>query len=75
MAAPRQHKKTRSIPLRVGDRVSFVFGGRRVRGTIIEDRGNIGYQGRRLYAVRLKRWPEDLIVEIGAEELRALKAA
>ena len=48
-----------------------MFGGRRVRGTIIEDRGNIGYKGRRLFTVRLKRWPEDIVLELPAEELKA----
>jgi hypothetical protein len=71
MATARRSKKSDCPTLRVGSRVSFVFGGSRVRGTIIEDRGNIGYQGRRLFTVRLKRWPEDIIVELPAEDLRA----
>jgi hypothetical protein len=40
---------------RVGDWVMFPFGLRRVIVEIIEDRGPIGYRGRRLYGVRLNR--------------------
>ena len=71
MATARRSKKPGKPTLGVGSRVSFVFGGRRVRGTIIEDRGNIGYKGRRLFTVRLKRWPEDIVLELPAEELKA----
>jgi len=71
MATARRSKKPGKPTPGVGSRVSFVFGGRRVRGTIIEDRGNIGYKGRRLFTVRLKRWPEDIVLELPAEELKA----
>jgi len=49
---------TRSIPrFRVGDWVRFLFGLRRVIVQIIEDRGLVGYPGRRLYGARLNRSP------------------
>jgi hypothetical protein len=52
--------------------VSFEFGGRRVTGLVIEDRGNLGYQGARLLAVRLPRTDaDDLIVEMTDDELQA----
>lgn len=74
--ATRRPKKLPEPALKVGSKVSFVFGGSRVRGTIIEDRGNIGYQGRRMFTVRLKRtFAEDIVLEMPAEELRALRAA
>lgn len=45
-----------SAPLfRVGDAVSFVHGVRRVWAQIIEDRGDLGINGRRLYRVRVER--------------------
>lgn len=45
---------------------------RRVRGTIIEDRGKIGFKGAHLYAIRFKRTSaEDMIVELPSEEFRA----
>jgi hypothetical protein len=54
------------------DRVSFEFGGRRVTGLVIEDRGNLGYQGARLLAVRLPRTDaDDVIVEMTDDELQA----
>jgi hypothetical protein len=72
MATAQRTRKPRRVELRVGSKVSFVLGGRRVHGTIVEDRGNIGYQGRRIVTVRLKRmWTEDVLVEIPAEKLRA----
>jgi hypothetical protein len=72
MAAARRARKVHSADLRVGSKVSFVLGGRRVRGTIVEDRGYIGLQGRRLFTVRIKRmWAEDVLLEIAADELRA----
>jgi hypothetical protein len=39
--------------LSVGSRVKFVFGVDEVTATVIEDRGNVGYKGRRLLRVRL----------------------
>jgi hypothetical protein len=58
--------------LKVGDRVRFHLGGRRLVGTIIEDRGPIAAEGRRLYVVRaqLDRANESLL-ELPADELQA----
>ena len=71
MAAKRGSKR-RSSTLHVGDRVSFEFGGRRVTGLVIEDRGNLGYQGARLLAVRVPRTgADDVIVEMADDELQA----
>lgn len=39
--------------LSVGSRVKLVFGVHEVTATIIEDRGNVGHQGRRLLRVQL----------------------
>lgn len=39
---------------RVGDWVSLLYGPRRVRAQIIEDRGLLGMKGRRLYRIRLE---------------------
>jgi hypothetical protein len=38
---------------RVGDWVSFLYGPRKVRAQVIEDRGPLGVHGRRIYRVRL----------------------
>jgi hypothetical protein len=58
--------------LKVGDRVRFMFGRRRIVGTIVEDRGPIGAGGRRLYGVRarLDRDSES-VLELPADELQA----
>ena len=42
---------------KVGDRVRFVLGARRVTGTIVEDRGPIGRDGRQLVRVEVKLGP------------------
>lgn len=50
----------------------FEFGGRKVKATIIEDRGKIGFKGARLLAVRIKRRDSDpIILEMPADELQA----
>jgi len=72
MGTKRGSKQKLKRRLRVGDRVSFEFGGRRVIGLVIEDRGNLGYQGARLLAVRLPRsGSDDVIVEMQDDELQA----
>lgn len=38
-------------PLRVGDRVRMQFGGVQVEATVVEDRGNLGEGGKRVYGV------------------------
>src|SRR4051794_16715286 len=40
---------------RVGEWVSYTFGLGRGLGQIVEDRGLLGYQGRRLYGIRIDR--------------------
>lgn len=50
---------------KVGDRVRFRFGDRRIRGTIIEDRGNLATGGRRLYRIRFRfDLDPDAIIEL-----------
>ncbi len=72
MATKRRTRRVGSADLRVGSKVSLVFGGRRIRGTIVEVRGKIGYQGRRLFTVRIKRMlSEDMLLEVAEDELRA----
>lgn len=49
----RRAAKRSPSKLSVGSRVKFVFGVDEVTATVIEDRGNVGYNGRRLLRVRL----------------------
>jgi hypothetical protein len=57
----------------VGSRVRFAIGGRRVVGTVVEDRGNIGIEGRKLLRVRveLTGGAEPLEFEIPAADVSA----
>ena len=41
-------------PLRVGDRVRMQFGVEQVEATVVEDRGNLGEGGKRIYGVRFR---------------------
>ena len=41
-------------PFREGDRVSLLWGVTPVEGVIVEDRGNLGVGGRRLYYVQVQ---------------------
>jgi hypothetical protein len=50
MAVPRERRTPRPA-FRVGDRVRFNWGVTPVEGKVVEDRGAIGYRGRRLYRV------------------------
>jgi hypothetical protein len=52
MASARQ--KPSPDLLKVGDRVRFTFGVTPVEGVIVEDRGHIGYGGRRLLRIRFR---------------------
>ena len=55
---------------RVGDWVSFAYGLRRITAQIVEDRGALGVQGRRLYRVRPMPSREDSHdFELAEEEL------
>ncbi len=58
-------------PFREGDRVRFPFGTAEVEGTVVEDRGNLGVGGKRLYGVtfRADDVSDPLYTEMEAEEL------
>jgi hypothetical protein len=53
---------------RVGERVQFGFAGRQVWGTVVEDRGPIGVNGRRLYRISVPRDPQEPEDQVKAEE-------
>ena len=66
---------TRTKPrFRLGDWVSFVYGARPVVAQVIEDRGRLGYKGRRLYGLRMDLENLDEIeptrIEMPEEELK-----
>ncbi len=54
----------------VGQTVQFSFGSSQVQGEIVEDRGPIGAQGRRLFQVRIARDPyEAEVFEMPEDEI------
>jgi hypothetical protein len=58
-------------PYAEGDRVRFVWGITPVEGLIVEDRGNLGVGGRRLYRIRAEMGPDSppLEITLPAEDL------
>ena len=63
-------------PFRVGDRVSYENMGRRVEGIIVEDRGNLGIGGMRMYGLRVRQdeWNE-IYTERQVDDLVLVEAA
>lgn len=60
---------------RVGDWVAFLYGPRKVSAEVVEDRGLLGMQGRRLYRVRLDLdQGESTTFELSEEDLEAADA-
>lgn len=58
---------------RVGDRVAVELGRRRLTGVVVEDRGAIGPQGRRLFQVDIPMDPfEPMRVELPEDEMEAI---
>ena len=63
-------------PFKIGDRVAHQILGRRREGIIVEDRGNLGVGGRRIYAVRVR--PDEgneIVTEIPVDELQLVAGA
>ena len=63
-------------PFRVGDRVSYPMPGHRQEGVIVEDRGNLGKGGIRIYGLRVRRdeWDE-IYTEVPADLLELVEPA
>ena len=60
---------------RVGDWVSFLYGPKKVRAQVVEDRGLLGVGGRRLYRVRLDlEHGQPSTFELPEEDLEAAEA-
>ena len=64
--------RSQKMKLRVGKLVRVRWGTDWLPGTIVEDRGPIGFGGRRLLRIRIL-FPDDqeLFVELPAEEIKA----
>jgi hypothetical protein len=64
-------------PFREGDRVRLLWGFTPVEGVIVEDRGNLGVGGKRVYhvEVHLAEVPEPFIASRYAEDLTLVARA
>ncbi len=67
MSRRRKSPSTASKKLKVGDRVRFKRVQDEVTGTIVEDRGPLGFGGRQIFAVRA-------LMDIGLEQVIELPA-
>ena len=58
-------------PYKVGDRVRFCFGVEDVEGTIIEDRGNLGVGGKRVYGIKFRiGGPPSQYIELDTDHIQ-----
>lgn len=74
MSRSRATPTPKSRAFKVGERVRINFRGRRIRASIVEDRGPIGAGGRRLYAVRVvvdRSIDLERVFELPADEIHA----
>lgn len=64
-------------PFREGDRVRLLWGVTPVEGIVIEDRGNLGVGGRRIYRVRIRvdEFTEPVETERPVEDLTLVARA
>jgi hypothetical protein len=65
-------------PFREGDRVRLLWGVTPVEGTVVEDRGNLGVAGRRLYHVLVQlddNITEPMVIAAAAEDLTLVARA
>jgi hypothetical protein len=61
---------------RVGDRVAFVYGVKRLKGLIVEDRGKVGVGGRQLFLVEAPlKYDRPMQLELPEDELERLPNA
>jgi len=63
------------VRIKVGDRVSFMYGFRRARAEVVEDRGRVGAGGRRILRIRMitKSPGGERTFEIPQDEVVAVK--
>jgi hypothetical protein len=64
-------------PFRVGDRVLIPRGTEQVEATVVEDRGPLGYKGKRVYGLTFRdaEVPEDNYVEREFDEMTLVARA
>ena len=64
-------------PFRVGDRVRVAFGSDTIEATIVEDRGNLGVGGMRIYGVcfRVDDVTDEIYTERDADQITLVTRA
>jgi hypothetical protein len=75
MVANRKGHRSAASPLfKIGDRVSVQLGSRTSPGTIVEDRGLLGFGGRRLFRVKVDFDPPNVtFIEMPEDELKPVE--
>src|SRR5260221_461833 len=71
----KSHASVKAVPPRfhVGDRVRILHGFRGVLAEVVEDRGNLGVGGKRIYAIRMNMdGCNEMITEISEQSLEAV---
>ena len=75
MNKPPVRMKPKPPHFHVGDRVRLLYAWRGVIGEVVEDRGNFGVHGERVYTVRLRLDPwNELTSEFEEDSLEAVTA-
>lgn len=74
MGKPGTKSKSQERGLKVGDHVSFRFTNKNVEALVIEDRGHIGYKGRRLLRLRVDMGEDEpMEIELPEEEVTLIE--
>lgn len=69
---PAQIRRRRPGKFKVGDRVRFLHGWPGVIGEVVEDRGNLGVGGERIYGVRVQvEHADEMTSEVPESSLEA----
>ncbi len=73
---PIKKKFTGRLVIHVGDLVEITVGAQRMMGEVVEDRGRIGFKGRKLYRITLQTDSADpRSIELPAEEIVVTRRA
>lgn len=60
--------------IKIGDIVTFTLVGREVAGTVIEDRGKLGRNGRHVYAIKVDyTWSDPMIYELEDDDFKVIE--
>lgn len=70
MVVAKSDRTINTPALKVGSPVRFLWGARKIEGVVVEDRGPLGVNGRRLYGVQYHlEYDEPRVIELPASEI------